>query len=696
MKLIRNRIAQAWILHCFPLMMLGATLRPPAVPLVAHDPYFSIWSMSDHLTDQATKHWTGKVQSLSSLIRVDGNVFRLMGIEPRRTPALPQTSLEVQPTRTTYQFQGAGVRVELEFLTPALPQDLDLLSRPATYLTWNVSSTDGRNHAVSVYFDAGSELTVNTREEAVAWSRYRMKDLSVLRVGSSQQPVLQKSGDDLRIDWGYLYVVAPPESGTDQAATLRTAAMKTFAETGRVPDSDTLQTFEPYGQPDPVLAYSFDCGQIGSSPVSRHLVIAYDDGYSISFLQRRLRPYWRRNGATAEDMLRAALADYDRARRECARFDKQLYSDLQRAGGEKYAQLCSLAYRQTLAANKLTADTDGTPLYFSKENFSNGSIDTVDITYPSSPFFLLFNPHLLEAQLKPVLDYASLARWPFPFAPHDLGRYPLADGQQYGGGEKTEENQMPVEESGNMLLMIAAMEQTDGNARFAGQYWPLLTRWAEYLKSKGPDLENQLCTDDFAGHLAHNANLSIKSILALAAYGKLAGDLGHKDLQKEYAASAAAFAKQWVQLAEDHGHFKLAFDQPATWSQKYNLVWDKLLDLHVFPPKVVEEELAFYGQRANKYGLPLDNRADYTKIDWLTWTATLADNQSQFEALFNPAYQFADESPSRVPLSDWYDTKTGKQVGFQARSVVGGLFIKMLDDRKTWLSYAHSSSISEK
>jgi hypothetical protein len=684
-QLTKFLISMTWVMA---LHSLGADFRPPAVPLITHDPYFSIWSMTDHLTDSLTKHWTGVTQSLSSLVRIDGKTYRIMGVDPRHAPAVPQTKLTVGPTRTTYECEGAGVHIELTFMTPSLPHDLDLLSRPATYITWQVHSVDGAGHDVSIYFDAGSQIVVNTPEETVQWSRYRLGDLQVLRMGSQQQPVLEKSGDDLRIDWGYLYVVAPPGTGTSEVADVRPSAMAAFSKTGGLPDADNLRSMQPYAQPTPVLAYAFKLGRVNSSPVSRHLVVAYDDVFSIDYFHRRLRAYWRRNGADAADLLRSALQDYESLANRTKAFDTQLMADLTRTGGEDYARLCALAYRQTLAAHKLVADLDGTPLYFSKENFSNGSIDTVDVTYPSSPFFLLFNTRLLQGQLQPILDYANLSRWRFPFAPHDLGRYPLANGQQYGAGEASEEDQMPVEESGNMLLMIAAMEQVDGHSDFARKYWPTITKWAEYLKAKGLDPENQLCTDDFAGHLAHNANLSIKAILALGAYGKMAGALGFEDAAKQYRQTAQDFAKRWVEMANDGDHYRLAFDRNGTWSQKYNLVWDKLLGLHLFPDNVIQTELAFYKSHINKYGLPLDNRATYTKIDWLAWTASLTGSQKDFNLLFEPAYQFANESSSRVPLTDWYETISGKQMGFQARSVVGGIFIQMLSDQAIWKKYS--------
>ena len=665
-------------------------MRPPAVPLVTHDPYFSIWSMADRLNEEGTKHWTGKPNTLTAAIRVDGRTWQVMGRD-NGTTALPQTSVEVLPTRTIYTFAGAGIRLDLTFLTPALPDDLDVLSRPVTYIDWKVSATDSAQHQVQIYLDANSDLTVNTADEPVSWGRLMLDGQPVLRMGSREQPVLAKRGDDLRIDWGFLYLLADKNDGVTSAALSHQAGRMAFSSGGKLPDSDDLTehvALPAHKLPTTVLAFSVDLGAVGASPVSRSLMLAYDDQYSIEYFGRREQPWWRRNGAEVNDLLRDARRDHDSLLARSVAFDNELMTDMRSVGGEKYARLAALAYRQMLAAHKLVADSDGTPMFFPKENFSNGCISTVDVIYPSSPFTMLFSPALFQAQLQPVMEYAAMSRWKWPFAPHDLGTYPLADGQFYGGGELTETNQMPVEESGNMLIMVAALEKVEGNADFAKKYWPQLTKWAEYLKDKGLDPENQLSTDDFAGHLAHNANLSIKAILALDAYGMLADMTGDAQDAALYKQTAHEFAQKWVGLAAEGDHYKLAFDQAGTWSQKYNLVWDKLLGMHLFPDEVVKKEIAFYETKENKFGLPLDNRKDYTKLDWLVWTATLADNNADFEKIVAPAYMWATETPTRVPLTDWYDTVTGKQQGFQARSVVGGLFIKMLSDPVVWKKYS--------
>ncbi len=436
------------------------------------------------------------------------------------------------------------------------------------------------------------------------------------------------------------------------------------------------------GRDDAHLATVLPFHTVAAQPVTRHLLVSYTETFAIQYLERNLRPWWQRNGQTVPDMLDAAEREMPAIEQRGTDLDTTLTADLTRTAGANYANLCILAYRQAWAAHGFVADLDGQPLVFGKENFSNGSIGTVDVLYPASPLFLFFNPVLLEAELRPLMEYTALPnRWRFPFAPHDLGTYPLANGQTYGGGEATEEDQMPVEETGNMLLMVDAVARAEGKADLAAQYWPKLSQWAEFLRAHGLDPENQLTTDDFAGHVTHNANLALKAIDALEAYSDLARLLGKNEVARDYSKTAHDYAKKWVDLDREGDHFKLAYDSPNTWSQKYNLVWDQLLGYNLFPPSVREAELAFYKTKFNKYGLPLDNRADYTKLDWSIWTATLASNPADFNAIMDPIALWINEGPTRVPLTDWYDTKNGKQIGFQARSVVGGVFIKALSDK---------------
>ena len=636
--------------------------------------------MADHLTDINTRHWTGVDQPLAGLIRIDNVPYRYMGADPRQVPAMQQVSLQVTPLHTIYTFETAGVRLQVTFFTAALPNDLDALSRPVDYLTWNITSTDSRAHAVDLLLDVSPVIAVDTNDQDVTWGRSVAPGMQVLRVGSRDQRLLNREGDNLRIDWGYFFLAVPDQPGVALATVSN--AMQSFLASGSLAQTDDMDMpLEPRNRAAH-LAVAFHVQASPAGEVNRHVLLAYDDSYSIEYLGRKLRPYWRRDGQTAAAMLTLSEAQYPHLEERGKHFDAELTGDLTRVGGKDYAWLATLAYRQTFAAHGFAADVDDTPMLFPKENFSNGCISTVDVLYPSSPFFLFFNPALLEAQLKPVLEYSALPRWKFPFAPHDLGTYPLADGQVYGGGELTEENQMPVEESANMLIMMDALGRAQGNQHLAEQYWPQLTKWADYLLTDGLDPANQLSTDDFAGHLAHNANLSIKAIEGIDAYAQMATKVGKMDIAGKYATAAKQMAAQWAVMALDGDHYKLAFDKPGTWSQKYNLVWDMLLGMELFPPSVRKTEMAFYLQRLNQYGLPLDNRADYTKLDWELWTATLSDEPGQFTALMDPIAKWLRETPTRVPLGDWYDTKTGVALHFQARSVVGGVFVKALADKK--------------
>jgi hypothetical protein len=662
------------------------TLRPPAVPLVTFDPYLSIWSEADKLTDKNTKHWTHRDHSLASLIRIDGKTYRLMGAEPTEVPAFTQVSLQVLPTRSIYEFEDAGVHVTLTFMTAALPHDLDIFSRPLSYLTWDVRSVDGATHEVSLYDSTSSELAVNAKNEPVEWSRSKAGKLTALRVGTQAQPVFGSSGDDHRINWGYAYAAALTKQSKSAIGANETL-LNNFVQNGSLPATNDLQMPRAVNDNTPVLAFVFDLGSVGAKTVERQVIVAYDEIYAIKYFGKNLRPYWRRNGMEPAELLQTAAKDYPSLLKRCEKFDQDLMADMTKVGGERYAQICALAYRECVAACGLAADANNQPLFFTKENTSNGDIATVDVFFPMDPIWIFLSPTLTKATLVPILSYAASSHWKFPNAPHDLGTYPIARGTDDGG------EGMPVEESGNMLILCDAVAQADGNADFVTPWWPQLTQWAKYLENYGLDPEDQLCTDDFMGHLAHNANLSVKAILGLAAYGNLCKMRGDNENAEKYAQLAKVDAAHWVEVAADGDHFRLAFDKPGTWSQKYNLVWDKILGLNVFPPSVAQMEVAHYKKVMQRYGVPLDSRTHLTKTDWSIWSATLADNQEDFEAIISPAYDYINQTTTRDPIADSYETDKVNSGGMHARPVVGGFFIKMLTDRAIWNKWASGDQV---
>lgn len=655
--------------------------RPPAVPLVTSDPYLSIWSEADHLNDDSTRHWTHREHSLVSLIRLDGKVYRLMGKDPKEAPPFPQTSVVVFPTRTLYDFDNGQVHVTMTFMTPALPEDLNAFSLPLSFINWEVRSVDGKSHEVSLYDSASSQLAVNNPSEKVLWGREISGNLVALRVGTLSQNVLGSSGDDHRINWGYAYLAATARQA-HAAIAASDELIASFAATGALPQADDVRLPRAVSDAQPAMALVFSLGPVGGSAVSRRVIVAYDEIYSIKYFGQKLRPYWRRNGATPVRMLQQAEREYPRLAKRCAEFDSQVMADAARVGGEKYAQICALAYRQCAAACGLAADAHGQPLFFTKENTSNGDIATVDVFFPMDPQWIFFSPALAKATLVPILSYASSWHWKFPNAPHDLGTYPIAKGTDDGG------EGMPVEESGNMLILLDAVAREDGNANFVSPWWAKITEWAQYLEQYGLDPENQLCTDDFMGHLAHNANLSIKAILGLAAYGDLCRLRGDQASAQKYHDLAKTDAQHWMRVAAEGDHYRLAFDKPNTWSQKYNLVWDRILGLNIFPPEVAQKEVAFYKTVCQRYGVPLDSRTHLTKTDWSIWSATLADNPADFQAIISPIYDYLNETTTRDPLADSYETDKVQSGGMHARPVVGGLFIKMLATPELWKKWA--------
>jgi len=578
-----------------------------------------------------------------------------------------QKNVEVTATQTIYNFTCGKADLKLTFTSPLLLGDLGLLSRPVSYISYQVQSNDGKSHPVKVFLSASSNIAVYRPSQEVSAQKYATAKLAVLKTGTTEQPVLQKGADDMRIDWGYFYVAAPKSSNAVQFITHGNAAADAFRNGTSVSTvskgrSLALNTVIPFGA-------------VGKTPVEHFIELGYDEVLSIQYFKRNLRPWWNTSGKeTIERQLTAAADQYKEIMQKCDVFNKAVYADALRSGGEEYAHLCALAYRQSIAAHTLVKSPEGEILWLSKENNSGGFINTVDVTYPSAPLYLIYNPSLLQGMLNGIFYFSESGKYPHPWAAHDLGTYPIANGQTYG-------EPMPVEESGNMVILTAAITKAQGNTSYAKKHWKTLTTWTDYLVKEGLDPKTQLCTDDFAGHLARNANLSVKAIVGIACYAQMAEALGDTETAKKYRAIAESMVPKWMEMADAGDHYALTFDNKNTWSQKYNLVWDKVLGLNLFPQKIYDTETKYYLTRQNKFGIPLDSRKAYTKNDWILWTATFAPTEQAFKALVHPVYIHAIETESRVPLNDFYDSKTGIRENFKGRSVVGGFYMKLFNDK---------------
>lgn len=663
-------------------------LRPPAVPLVTVDPYFSVWSMADRLTDDVPRHWTGAPNAMMGLVRVDGKPWRFLGQEfddkqagYGEIPAMPQTGLAVTATSTTASFVCDQIALDVKFLTPLLMDDLKLMSRPVTYVSFAVRSVDGKPHDVSIYFDGTGQLAVNDPQARTATAE--LCDCAGLRGarvgGANTEGMLAVSGDNMRIDWGWLTLL--PLDGGAAAAPGNAYLRRVFIDTGKLDMEETVWGgTKPEDEHLPLAAIRYEL-EAAAEPLTKTLLLAYEDFYSIEYFGRFCKAYCFKDGESFQDVVGAAAREYQELASRSAEFDGRIHGDAVKAGGEEYAEVLALAYRQAIAAHKLIADDDGCAVFLSKECYSNGCIGTVDVSYPSIPLFLRYNPELVKGMMRQIFRFAASPEWPFDFAPHDVGQYPKANGQVYGKADEgyAEMWQMPVEECGNMLIMAAAACACSGDYSIARDNLKTLARWVEYLKEFGQDPGNQLCTDDFAGHLEHNTNLSIKAIVGIGAYAQILEKLG-KTGAAETMALARKMAGIWVQMAEDGACFRLTFDERGTWSMKYNLLFDRLLGMNLFPQAAIDKEIASYLGRLNRYGLPLDSRSTYTKADWILWCAALARDTETALKFISPLWRYYNETGSRVPLTDWYDTVTGRYLHFRNRTVIGGLFALLLKD----------------
>jgi hypothetical protein len=676
---------------------LAATpIRPPAPPLAVRNPYVSTWLPATVLPATWPEFWAGHTTAMGGIARIDGVAFMFMGDPsiiltipngnygtPTTTQgfeqALQQTKLEVTPTRSTFTLEGGGVELVAEFLSPVEPGDTKRQSIPFSYVTLSARSIDGKTHDVQLYADISGEWCSGDDGQQITWSpsqvSYSGGTLQVWSVElASQQPLTEQ---DQQAAWGSTVWATPATSGLTYQSGQDVVVRAQFVTNGKLTNGNDT-SYRAINDNWPVFGFCADLGSLGSSAVTVPLSIGLARTPAVSYLGQNLDPWWSKEFSSWPDMLGFFHGDRAAAQRRATSLDNRITADARAAGGPAYAGLCAVALRQAYGGTELVAGPDGSPWAFLKEISSDGNVSTVDVLFPASPVWVYADPGYLALLLTPLLAYAESGNWPEQFAPHDLGSaYPVAGGHNDGGGEN-----MPVEESGNMLIMAAAyIQQAPSAAKaFATAHYKVLKQWADYLVANLPDPGFQNQTDDFAGEIAHSVNLALKGIIAVAAFGQIAAAAGNTGDAASYAAQAKSFIGYWAAHAQDPGaaHLDLTYNGGdggnGTWGTTYNGFADRLLGTGLVPAPVLAEQAAWYPRVSNLFGLPLQVPHSYAKSDWAMFTAAWLSAYPVKQQLIEQVYTYANTTPQRVPFSDLYDTISGDQVSFQARPVQGGIF----------------------
>ena len=437
-----------------------------------------------------------------------------------------------------------------------------------------------------------------------------------------------------------------------------------------------------------VVGISHDLGYtFGSS--SATFAVGYVREKAVNYLGEPYTGYYRASYPDTMDAVSAFLDDFDEAQGEATTLDSITTIKSKGVAGQKYSDIVTLSTRQAYGGIDLTIPHDSLNasdvLAFVKELSSNGNVNTIDVIFPAFPMYYVMEPEYIRLLLEPVMRYLKAGRWKHPYAIHDLGtHYPHAIGHD---DQKAEP--MPVEESGNLLILAYAYTIATGNAEWAEQYMSVLQGYADYLVGVGLDIPEQLSTNDAAGPLINETNLAIKSAVGLNAFGKLSGLTNYSSVGEKY---AHTLYNEGLATDDDKSHFVLRYPHDKkSWKIPFNLYADVLLDLGTFDKSALDMGCDFYPSVREEAGIALENRQDWAKTDWNIWTAGTCAGTTR-EMFVDDLWTFMTNGLNTWPFSDRHfvhdrkGNEPGVSILLRARPTVGGHFALVALDGVSALS----------
>ncbi|KAI2627772.1 DUF1793-domain-containing protein [Hypoxylon sp. NC1633] len=709
-------------------------LRPPAIPLAVRSPYTSAWASTvaqGTLNSQSPIFWYGQGLGWEGIVVVDGDSYEYMGTIINDLPELPYFNKSIpqevkfDSQYSNFTFLAGPVTITASFFSPVVPKDICRSSIPLSYLTTTVTSNDGQPHHVQFYSDVNGQW-IGLGNEFDIIKEFHIGPLGGNGTGNGTDVptswILRPRVPSLFAEanqiprWGNFSYTTSSVGATNFTYQSGSATSVRFGfVNNRFLTNDAGSTARGFGNQEPVYAFSHDMGTVMETSV--RYSIGSIQSPAVRYLHKgglsNLAPWWERCYGEMHDMIRFHWNDFDtvsilanefetklRADNGTDQYGQQYEYDPSNAYGflepgnatgiavpfvseaESYYAIVALSARQVMGAYVMAVppsapDADNVePLMFQKEISSNGNINTVDVLYPTTPFFFYANPTLLKYILQPLYELQEGSFYPNTYSSHDIGtHFPLATGHVEGTDEY-----MPVENSGNSILMSYAYYKFTGDFGWLSSHYQLLRQFAQYLIDFSLVPSAQLSTDDFAGELANQTNLAIKGIVGLQAMSHISRIIGNLDDAANFADKATSYYAQWEGYAIDPSgkHTLLAYQWRSSWGLLYNIYFDKLLNLGLVDPKLYEMQSAWYAQVSQVYGVPLDNRHHYTKSDWEIWAAATC-SQTTRRLFVNAVAYWLNETTTNLPFSDLYEVVgTGDyplQIDhFSARPVVGGHF----------------------
>lgn len=610
----------------------------------------------------------------SVIARVNGQAYSLFGVSdaPDGVQEATVTQANFTSTHSIFTLEAGPETFTLDFLSPVSPQNLLRQSLPFGYLTISVGG--GSAETVQIYSDIDSSWT--GRPDDAKWDFTGSDSTAIFHLSPADGAPFTQSEKQQAL-WGE--TIYASRSSSQSSLSSASGALSTIR--AQFVRDGTLTGNHTDWSSDGVVGLAHDLGKV-SERVSVTFAIGNVREKVINYVGNAQTGYYRSQYTDAASAVSHFLDDYSDAASEAAKLDALVQQGGESSHSSNYSDILALSLRQTYGGIELTVphDTRDTKdaRAFIKEISSNGNINTVDVIYATFPVFYILSPEILKLLVKPIFEYMGSDAYNKTFAVHDLGtHYPNATGHNPSGED------MPVEESGNIIILTHAYELASGKNDLSTTYSSLLKEYAEYLREDGKYPSNQLSLNDALGPIANQTNLAMKASVGLAIYGEIVNDDSYVTEGKEI---AHALYEGRLGTDPDGTYFTIQYGND-TWFLVYNHYGDRLFHLDLFSDEAYNATTNFYPTVRDAAGVPLDADVDWGQTNWQGFVAATVDGATR-DQFITDLHAYISNGQNDAPFSDRYwvadhdgyvaDDDGAKRAGdyyrFRARPTLGSHF----------------------